>query len=215
MGLGPDFYAPAATRLADGRYLLFGWIPEDPPEEGSKRSWAGSLTLPRVVTLGPDGFVEISLAAEVWRFEGRCERLRDRRLDRGRTWTRALREPYVEWRASIDPGSAASVRIDITGPTGLEAELRYDRADRRLTVSRMGRVGVAGRDPHGSVVLPRCRRGEAIEFRVIIDGSVIELVANDVVTGTVRRPDVPGACRLTVTALGGSIEMHDVELTRF
>jgi len=53
---GPDFYAPAAVIAPDGRHLLLGWIPEDPPDEASStRDWAGALTLPRVISLRPEG----------------------------------------------------------------------------------------------------------------------------------------------------------------
>ena len=31
LGLGPDFYAPSITTTPDGRVLMLGWIPEDPP----------------------------------------------------------------------------------------------------------------------------------------------------------------------------------------
>jgi beta-fructofuranosidase len=215
LGLGPDFYAPAATRLADGRYLMFGWIPEDPPDAGSARSWAGSMTLPRIVTLDPDGSASISLAAEIGRVPGRRQRFSDQRLDDGGTWSHIFDEPYVEWRTSLDPDSASSVRIDIEGPSGLEAELRYEPLERRLTISRMGRVSVAGRDPHGSAVLPPGRDDERIDLWIVIDGTVIELAANDVITAAVRRPDAPGGCRLTVTALGGAADLFDTETTQF
>ncbi len=51
--MGPDFYAPATTVTPDGRKLLFGWIPEDPAHDPTIRDWTGSLTFPRVVSIGP------------------------------------------------------------------------------------------------------------------------------------------------------------------
>ena len=214
LGLGPDFYAPSTIRAPDGRYLLFGWIPEDPPEDGSTRTWAGSLTLPRIVSAEPDGTVSIALAREVANVAGRHDPLPAAVIDEGRPWVRTFDRPYLDPRASIAPGDASSVRIDPEGPGGLEAEVRYDRSDRRITVSRMGRVAVAGRDPHGSDILP-ADPDDRVDLRILVDGSILEVVADQRITATVRRPDHPGGGRLSIFSIGGTARLFAASLTGF
>ena len=116
--------------------------------------------------------------------------------------------------ASIWPGDASSVRIHLEGPEGLEGEIRYERSDRRITASRMGHVAVAGRDPHGSDVLPPEPDGR-VDLRILVDGSILEVVADQRITATVRRPDHPGGGRLSIFSIGGTARLFAARLTCF
>lgn len=50
------FYAPKTQRDALGRRILWGWIPERRPEAAMREAgWSGMMSLPRVLTLDPDG----------------------------------------------------------------------------------------------------------------------------------------------------------------
>ncbi|MBW7882723.1 MAG: glycoside hydrolase family 32 protein [Caldilineaceae bacterium] len=74
---GENFYAPQATRLADGRYLLFGWLTEGRrPDRCLEAGWAGVMSLPLIVSLWPDGALALephgalqSLRRQHWHFE--------------------------------------------------------------------------------------------------------------------------------------------------
>ena len=213
LGLGPDFYAPATFGAPDGRQLLMGWIPEDPPSRGSARTWAGSLTFPRVVSVGADGRPRLDLAAEVDWFGGASERLDDVSVRDGEPWSRAFDGRRFELRSSIVPTDAASIRFDIIGGSGPQAEVRFEPRDRRITVTRFGRVSVAGRDPHGTTILPPTPDG-AFHLRLMVDGSVLEMVADDRVTATARLPDLgPGALTVSCTTIGGGCRLTDLEVS--
>lgn len=73
---GGNFYA-AKTLLDDkGRRILFGWITEGrSQEEQVAAGWSGVLSLPRVVSILPDGTLGFSPAPEL-------SALRGRRLDK-------------------------------------------------------------------------------------------------------------------------------------
>ena len=50
------FYAPKTQLDAQGRRILWGWIPERrPPAEMIDAGWSGMMSLPRVLNLDPDG----------------------------------------------------------------------------------------------------------------------------------------------------------------
>lgn len=215
LGLGPDFYAPATVTAPDGRRLLLGWIPEDPPAPRSSRTWAGALTLPRIVSLDAEGRLRITLAAEVERFGGPSSRLPDAVVRDGEPWSRTFPGGHFELRASLVPDGAASIRLDVAGESGQVAEIRFDPRDRRLIVIRTGRVLVAGRDPHGTAVLPPTPDG-ALRLRMILDGSVLELVADERVTATARLPGVGGGGRtISCTSIGGACRLVDLEVAAF
>jgi len=215
LGLGPDFYAPATVAAPDGRRLLLGWIPEDPPARAARRTWAGSLTLPRVVSLDAEGRVRITLADEVERGHGPAERWPDRTIRDGEAWLRTLEPGPVELRLTLIPAGAASVRIDVSVAGSAVAEVRFDPGDGRLTITRIGRVLVAGRDPHGTTILPPSPDG-ALRLRLILDGSVLELAADERVTATARLPGIgAGERSISCTAIGGPCRLADIAVATF
>lgn len=204
LDLGPDFYAPAVVRGSDGRHLLFGWIPEDPPARRSTRTWAGSLTFPREASLDAKGRLRVTVASEVDHLGGESVSLPDATVTDGGPWVHAVEGGTAELRMRLVPEGAASVRIDIAGSNGTVAELRFDPRDRRISVVRTGRVVVAGRDPHGTAILPT-RPEDVLDLRLLLDGSVLEVVADDRLTATARMPEVVGDHRtITVTTIGGA-----------
>lgn len=215
LGLGPDFYAPATLTAPDGRRMLMGWIPEDPPAKGSTRTWAGALTLPRVLSVDADGRLRIALAEETRQASGPPSKLPDARIEDGERWARTFDDQHFEIQLTIVPEGAASIRFDLAGDAGRVAEIRFDPRDRQLTVARTGRVMVAGRDPHGTKVLPKTADG-ALHLRLIMDGSILELVADDRVTATARLPDVGGDGRvISCTPIGGACRLTSIELRAF
>ena len=60
------FYAPKSQLDAKGRRILWGWIPETRPElEFSAAGWAGCMSLPRALSLGADGTLQMEVVPEV------------------------------------------------------------------------------------------------------------------------------------------------------
>lgn len=213
LGLGPDFYAPSTVIAPDGRPMLFGWIPEDPPPRRSSRTWAGSFTLPRVVGVDDDGRPLMTLAAEVERFGSRPEHLPDAVVDDRTPWTRSFDDGCLEWRATLVPDGATSIRIDVSGPGGQMAEIRFEPRERELSVTRTRLVLFAGREPHGTTILPPLADG-SVHLRIIMDGSVMELVADERITATVRLPEARLGHRVIhCSAIGGDCRLTDMEIS--
>ena len=66
LAYGHSFYAPQATRLADGRILLFGWLRETRTLDACKAAgWNGAMSLPLVATMRADGALQVAPAAEL------------------------------------------------------------------------------------------------------------------------------------------------------
>ncbi len=213
LGLGPDFYAPAVVAAPDGRCLLFGWIPEDPPVRSSVRTWAGSFTLPRQLVMDPDGSLRLTFAAEVDGMPGVAHPTTSHAVREAEPWVCAVGAQAFALDLTVVTAGAASIRFDVAADGRVAAELRFDPWTRTLTVVRSGQVAVAGRDPHGSIVLPEgIERG--VHLRLVVDGSVLELVVDERVTATARLPDVADGPRtVACTPIGGPCHLVDVRLT--
>jgi beta-fructofuranosidase len=201
LGLGPDFYAPATVTLPDGRGLLLGWVPEDPPGEGEPRGWAGCLTLPRVVSVDEEGQPTITLADELADVGSHVVEWSDVHVADHRPWNITTGE-HVQLTLDLEPESAAAVRIDLRVAGELVAEIRFDTRSRRLTATRIARMLVAGTTPRGMATLPSSS-SKRLRLRMILDGSVLEVAAEDRVTATVRLPSVPGERGISLTTFGG------------
>lgn len=53
--VGPQFYAPQTFRAPDGRRILIGWFFDWKRKVPKDAEWTGALTIPRELTLSPDG----------------------------------------------------------------------------------------------------------------------------------------------------------------
>ncbi len=214
LGMGPDFYAPAACRTPDGRSMLLGWIPEDPPEAGSDRDWAGALTFPRVVSVVDGGRISLSLAAEVARARGP-------RVEMAGVLLKPEDQPV---RPKLPPGPF-EVRFELEPLADAEAviELRDDdasplarvmwRASRRLlTVARREIVSVAGRSAVSSVELPESD-GPMASIRMLVDGSILELETNGHTMATARlSPRVATNRSVVLLAVNGPVRVTGIDV---
>jgi beta-fructofuranosidase len=213
LGMGPDFYAPATVRAPDGRHLVLGWIPEDPPPEGSSRTWVGSLTFPRVVSVGGDGQVSLALADEALALRSALVQRRSLTLPADApAWHLPLGGHHFEMLMEVEPGDADEVVIELVDGSddGPEARIGFIPNEGILTLARRGIVAVAGRSSQSSAVL-HGRTWAALHLRILVDGSILELEANGRTMATVRLPTTRGDWRaMTFAAVGGSA--HLVEL---
>ncbi len=175
-----SFYAPQSLRDGD-RYLTWGWLPENRNQSAQwDAGWSGVLSLPRVVDMGPEGHIRQRPAAEV----------------------RELRQRQVAEQSSLTIEAGDRHSLNVTGRS-LELELEvglYDASAFELSVfespDRERRTLVrytednellvdrssAGADSRGEPEtqrMPVTPYDEPLSLRVFLDGSVVELYANE------------------------------------
>jgi beta-fructofuranosidase len=185
--IGPDLYAPAVVRTPDGRWMLFGWIPEDPPGPGTDRVWAGALSFPRIVSIADDGRVTLGLAREVAQARGRGTATGPHELSPGGAVRPKVPEGPFELSLDIRPGEGAEIRISLhdTDPSDPLARVSYLERDRQVVIARRGIVSVAGRSSMATATVPLDHDG-AVHVRVLVDGTILELEVNGETMGTAR-----------------------------
>jgi len=218
LGMGPDFYAPATTVAPDGRRILIGWIPEDPPPPSSNRDWAGALTFPRVVSVDAAGHVDLRLAEEIASLRGTHSRTGPHVLRAGAAaWRWELPEQDFEVLLDVDPGAASEIVIELVDGDTSSPEVRiiFRPVEHWLSVERRGIVSVAGRSSQGAAILPDGDGVRALSLRAIVDGSVMELEANGRTTATVRLPTSQGTRQqITLAASGGRARLASLDAWR-
>ena len=187
-----SFYAPKTQLDKQGNRILWGWIQETRPEaEFSASGWAGLISLPRVLTIGPDGRLRITVApiAEKLRqheqklelkpqktagelqssqtLKGACGEILCQ-LKIGQTpFTLDLLDTKLHTEAPKDPTTAVASQVSLLS-------IRYSHANPKELVVDQQRVPI------------NLNSSDPLELRIYIDGSVIELFVNNQTTYTKR-----------------------------
>jgi beta-fructofuranosidase len=153
------YYAPKSFVAHDGRRVLWGWIPERRPEaEYARAGWAGAMSLPRVLTIGAEGQLQMHPAAEVEKLRGPAQKM--------------TLKPEAPLRQAL-----ASLRLELHARIWLlrpeVLTVRLTTADKRmweLTVDVKGNTVRCGDTSFPLPGLPWPRP----DLSLFLDGSVIE-----------------------------------------
>ena len=152
------YYAPKSFAAPDGRRILWGWIQETRPQaEYAAAGWAGAMSLPRVLTVGADGQLEIAPAAEVESLRGTIEH--------------ATLTPNRPWRLSLTTlRHELSIPLPVSTGVVTVRLLRSETSLWQLDIDTAGSLIRSGdqRFPIPSSPWPQP------SLRVFLDGSVIE-----------------------------------------
>jgi beta-fructofuranosidase len=183
------YYAQKTQLDSHGNRILWGWIPEKRPEaEFSAAGWAGSMALPRLLTIGADGGLEMMVASEAHSLRAKAFVLPQKHVafsERGRTLGAMQIENLcgeLNWKTVASRSSFALA--DRTGPwwsLDLVPQGFQANGPAKLTVN-----GV-------SIDLPASSQLKR-EFHLYIDASVAELICDRkhvITTRIYRRPDGP------------------------
>jgi beta-fructofuranosidase len=187
------FYAPKGFRAPDGRRILWGWIQETRPDAVFEAAgWAGVMSLPRVLTIGKEGQLEINPAVEVAKLRGPVEK----------TAVKAD-APYRQ--------KLTNLRKELSLPIGSSSDAITLRLLAKGTKAWELTVDVAGKSVHcGDVSFPLPPWSVPHPgLRVFFDGSVIESFIGGVEAVTSRVYGLkPGETELEISVAGkGSVEL--------
>jgi beta-fructofuranosidase len=190
-----NYYAPNCMEDDKGRRILWGWVNGFP----AKRGWNGCLTLPRILTLAPDGRLDQQPAPELKSLRGQAHhQLTDVLLNDSSKLLEGVTGDALEILARLEPGDAKSCGIRI----------RDSRDSRReVAVSYDGRqLDVAGTQ----IPLMLSSGKRSLELHLFLDRSVLEVYANN--GSCVTRVIDPGFrdARIEVFSSGGSCKLNSL-----
>lgn len=175
------FFAPESLLDQSGRRIMWAWI-LDQPQFGmrSDHGWSGTMSLPRVLTLGEDRRLRMDVPKEI-------ERLRGRGVQRTNLALRTDEEQVVdgvagnslEVAAEMIPKDAHQCGLKVCrSPHGEEETLVfYDAVEKKLKVDTTKSSLASG--PRTVEAGPfELLPGERLKLRVFVDKSVVEVFAN-------------------------------------
>ncbi len=205
------FYAAQTLTDETGRRLMWGWVQED----GNARheaGWAGTMSLPRELSLAPDGTLRMRPPEELTSL--RAAHTRRSGLILEGTHDLGARGVQLELSAHLVPnGSACGLGV-LRSPNGAEeTRIFYDPARHKLGVDRRRSSldtgsGLSLDVQEGDFEL---QAGETLQLHVFLDHSVLEVFANDCFCVTSRvypkGQDSTGVC-----AFGNGAELETVDI---
>ncbi|MEN9936598.1 MAG: hypothetical protein RLZZ387_3177 [Chloroflexota bacterium] len=212
---GGSLYAPQTFRDAQGRRVMFGWLRETRPVEAQKAAgWSGAMSLPRVLTLLPDGALGQEPAPEVETLRGAHTHVPGPALIGVASGLPGeVRGDLLEIAAEIELGDAAEVGLVLRATPGGEEQtlVYYDRPGARLVVDRTQSSLDADVERDVRATPLTLAEGERLRLRVFVDRSVVEVFANGRACMAARvYPTRPDALGVDLFARGG--EAHLVGL---
>jgi beta-fructofuranosidase len=198
-----SYYAAKTMIDREGSRILWGWIPETRPDaELLGAGWAGAMSLPRVLSLSPQNELQTEPAPGV----------------------RMLRSSHIGSRSG-EQNSLVQRLVNETQIRDLAAELElrlHSKADEfalRLrsdsgnfaSISCSSHSGGELRVNDVTAPLPGAA-GSALNLHMFLDGSVLEIFANETVALTARIYQIPsGPLRLK---LEGNVELTSIDTWR-
>ena len=175
-----SYYAARSMLDREGNRILWGWIPETRPEAEYRASgWAGVMSLPRVLTLGADGGLRMAPAPAVEMLRGermRADNPAESAADAKSLAAMRIRDLAAEVQVTFVPDAEHPFMFELRSERDeLFATVAYRSKDagRELTLNKTSAaLGLVA--------------GQPLRLRLLVDGSVLELFANDTAVITER-----------------------------
>lgn len=177
-----SYYAAKTMLDRNGRRILWGWITESRPDaELIKAGWAGAMSLPRVLSLSPDNELQTSVAPEASMLRAETN------IGNGKTQTTGdiqIRDLAAELDVHLQPATDFILRF--FSDSGEFAAISCSGNSGRRTL-RINNYTCPLAGEHVS----------AERLHIFLDGSVMEVFANQLTSLTARVYQMPsGPLRL-------------------
>ena len=210
-----SFFAPESLLDDRGRRIMWAWILDEPLFGArTKHGWSGTLSLPRVLSLGDDGLLRMDVPEEI-------EALRYGGVQIGPLTVESGTEVALDGVAgnSIEllvemEGAEAShlgVKVCVSPDGQEEASIFYDTEEKLLKVDT--RRSGPDDTPKAVEAAPfELKPGERLKLRVFVDKSVVEVFANRR-QAIARRiyPSRPDSIGVRVFSAAGDARVHPLK----
>jgi beta-fructofuranosidase len=194
---------------------MWAWIMDGPEfEMRQKYGWSGTMSLPRVLTLGDDGLLRMDVPEEI-------EALRYDAVKKKDLTVRSGTEVPIEGiggnslelviEVESDQASVFGVKVCVSPDGEEETSIFYDASEGKLKVDT--RKSGPEDTPKTVEAAPfELEKGERLKLRIFVDKSVVEVFANSR-QAVMRRiyPSRADSVGVRLFSTGGDSEVHTLE----
>ena len=210
-----SFFAPESLVDDRGRRIMWAWILDEPLFGArTKHGWSGTLSLPRVLSLGDDGLLRMDVPEEI-------EALRYGGVQMGPFVVPADEEVPIdgvtgsslELVVEMESAEASHFGVKVcTSPDGQEETSVFYDAEKRLLKVDTNRSGPEDTPKAVEAAPFELKPGERLKLRVFVDKSVVEVFANSR-QAIARRiyPSRQDSTGVRVFSAGGDTRVHSLD----
>lgn len=186
---GSHFYAPQTLRDEQGRRILWGWLREGRSDELILQAgWAGTMSLPRVLSLLPDNTLGMVPAPELSSLRNKHYHNTNITVTETPHTIENVQGAALEIVALLTRGNASAFSIALSGPhdNAEEISICYEHATGQLSIGNTpsNADSVIHYEVEGGPV--KLVDNERLKLHIFIDSSVIEVFANNITCITER-----------------------------
>lgn len=210
-----SFFAPESLLDDRGRRIMWAWVFDHPGfKTRTDFGWSGTMSLPRVLSMGDDGRLRIRVPEEIEALRYNARSREGIELSAGSDASiREVSGRSLEIRVRIRPGEADRVGIHVCRSPGGEEETSvfYDATEGRLGIdTRRSSLAEGSRSVEAGPL--RLRGGETLDLRVFVDRSVVEAFANGR-QAVMRRiyPSREDSTGVSLFSRGGAATVQSIE----
>lgn len=176
-----SFFAPESLLDDQGRRIMWAWI-FDHPAFGTRTDygWSGTMSLPRVLSLGDDGMLRMEPPAEIAALRYNARQHADLTVPAdAQVELDSFSGDSLELHLVFDAPAAQQCGVKVRCAPGGEEQtlIYYDAGEQKLKIdtTKSGLAEGAKTVEAGPLVL---QAGEPLRLRVFVDKSVVEVFAN-------------------------------------
>ena len=161
-----------------GRRLIYSWIREGRSVSAQRAAgWSGVQAIPRVLSLDSQNRLCSQPVPELEKLRTAHHRLNPTEIETGELPVRGL---ALDIEAEFDVSAAETCGIEVAVASDGEekAAIVYERETQTLRIYRHYRRDDAAIDSGPQGLAHRLDAGEMLQLRILLDGSVLEVIAN-------------------------------------
>jgi beta-fructofuranosidase len=194
------YYAPKTMLDGQGRRLLWGWVQETRPRESIEAAgWSGAVSLPRILSVGPDDALKMEVPQEFVSLRRNVVNVQ------GPLTAAALSEALTRTVIHNRAGEVLCRFVAANGDCGLELSVHPSAGSSLFKIGNGVAIGSTPSIIVGDRTLPLSPDKDGLStLHLWFDGSILEIFADSKQAMTVRLYTIPtGSGDLFVRWTGG------------
>jgi sucrose-6-phosphate hydrolase SacC (GH32 family) len=185
-----SYFAPESLVDDRGRRIMWAWLMDLPQfKMHADNGWSGTMSLPRVLNLTPQGTLRMNPPAEIerLRYNAKTKSNLEIRAD-GDLALADIRGTSLELNIQMSAADAKQYGVKVCASPGGEEEtlVYYDATEKKLKIDTM-KSGLSNSPKTIEGGPCELQGGEPLQLRIFVDKSVIEVFANDGRQAIMRR----------------------------
>lgn len=173
-------YAPLTFVNEQGQRLLMGWLRESRSDADQRvAGWSGVQSIPRLLSLDEHNRLIMTPIAALDQLRGRHHRFADFALNGETPLPVSGMHLDIMAEFQIKAGGRCGLTLGLLQETGEHTEIVYDQQTAQLSVHKIYRESNGALTTSVRSVPHALSVGETLRLRILLDASVVELIAND------------------------------------